>query len=152
MSSGNFVIGEDLELKGFNHYIRPNIEKYKTEITDVLSYEEDGKKRVLVSLVGDADINALEKTVKISIEEAFLEVEKDERKIKDDREKLVYRQHIKTYKKGKYQPLLDTIGLYQDNKTASKIFQNLAIKYSLEDLEYKLDEVEENLRCFGGKF
>ena len=145
------MIGKYLKLEGFNQYIKPNLEKHKTEIKDILSYEENGKGRVLVALIGDVDINALERIVKTSIEEAFLVIKKDylEANSKNDHSTLTAFPTEIVYGD---KPLFKTIGLYQNNKTASKVFQNLAGKYSLIDLKSQLKYTDEILKDFGEKF
>ena len=153
MSSGNFVIGEDLSLQGFNQYIRPNLEKYKSEITDFLVYSENNRKRILVSLIGNADPIALEQTVKISLEESLPIIQKDFKEKNDigNLPPLTSQAHqIKGF--GKDDWLFNTIGLYQDNETASKVFQNLAVKTSAVDSENKLERLELSVRYFKEKF
>jgi hypothetical protein len=127
MSSGNFILGNGLPLENFNLYVKPCLERYKAEITDCFSLEGEGSgKRVLVSLIGDANSDALEQTVKISLDEA--------RKI------------------WSFMPYFETIGLYQDNNTASKVFQNLAVKYSAWELNDSLEDITKNLKNFSRKF
>jgi hypothetical protein len=151
MSSGNFAIGKDLSLEGFNHYIKPILEKYKSEVTDVFSYVEEYSERVLVSLIGDAKPEALERILRISIEEVLPKVKEDLNKYSsrnDFPKSAVWEHHINNTDGA----IFNTIGLYSDNKTASRIFQNLAVKYSLIDLESQLEKTEDNLRIFSEKF
>jgi hypothetical protein len=85
MSSGNFSIGNGLSLEGFNHYMKTELEKYKAKITDVHCYQRDLHKKVLVSLIGDSTPEALERVVKISMEEALPKVEEDHKKYLSER-------------------------------------------------------------------
>ena len=146
MSSGNFSVGEDLSLEGFREYVQPNLEKYKTQVTDVMEYSKKGSKRVLVSLIGDANPSALEQTLKISLDEAKPVSQKyfEECNKNQHLERLTaWPHHLGNFK---------TIGIYQDNETASKVFQNLAIIYSAKNIEHILDDVTSKIKYFGEKF
>jgi hypothetical protein len=153
MSSGNFIIGKGLSLKGFNEYIKPNLERHKTEVTDFLSCGENGREKVLISLVGNDGI--LERIVKWSLEEAVSTMGKNIKESKGDgnqSDPSAYAHQIRDYLDGGYSCIFKTIGVYNGDNTASKIFQNLAVKCSLKDLESQLEETEEKMNDFGKKF
>ncbi len=147
MSSGNFVIGHDLSLEGFREYILPNLEKYKVKMTDFSPYESEGKK-VLVSLIGDANPDALENTINISMKETYATLDKH---FKDNPAefKMVFPSQIGD---SENQMFFKNLGSFKDNKTASKVFQNLVVKYSLIDLDSQLGNTESNLKRFKDKF
>lgn len=145
MTSGNFIIGDDLSLEGFNYYIKPNLEKYKVQITDFMVFNGrhfncgNLNKHLLVSLMGDN--GSLEEIIKKSMEEADNSIEKDQKGV-------AWNHQISSFGK----VFFETLGLYNDDKTASKIYQNLAIKYSSIDAEDTLEEFENKISCFAKKF
>ncbi len=144
MTSGNFIIGNDLSLDGFNHYLKPNFEKYKVQITDIMIFESSNiNKSLLVSLNGNN--GSLEEMIKKSFEEAHNSIEKDK---KDNQKMVAYTWQLHLSDNNSF----ETLGIYQDDKTASKVYQNLAIKYSLIDSEKKLDEFENRMSSFAKKF
>ncbi len=146
MSSGNFEIGSGLSMRGFEKYVKPSLEKYHAEITDILSYSEVGKEKIFVSLIGDASSSALENTVRISLNEAHSNLEEEEKNRGNVRKEIIAWAHqVKDYEGEKF----NVVGLYQDNETASKVFQNLAIEYSTKNLDYILEESKEEIRRFG---
>jgi hypothetical protein len=131
--------------------MKTELEKYKAKITDVHCYQRDLHKKVLVSLIGDSTPEALERVVKISMEEALPKVEEDHKKYLSERNlsaSLVWPHQIENSDG----VIFSKIGTYQDNKTASKVFQNLAIKYSAMDLESQIEETNDKLRLFADKF
>ena len=80
MTSGNFIIGENLSLKGFNNCIKPNLEKYEVQITDFMSFKglnPRNNNRILLSLIGNNE--SLEEIVKKSMKEAYNSVVKEEK-------------------------------------------------------------------------
>ncbi len=145
MSSGNFEIGEGLSMEGFKEYIKPNLEKYKTQVTDMMSYADRAGEKILVSLIGDATPSALENTVKISLDEAHKILQDKERTNED---KSAWTHQVKTYGGEKF----NTIGIYQNNETASKVFQNLAIEYSTKNINNVLTKAKSDINEFGKKF
>ena len=149
MTSGNFIIGDDLSLKGFNNYIKPNLEKYKVQITDFMSFEglnPGNNNHILLSLIGNNE--PLEEIVKKSMEEAYNSVEKDAKE-KNHRELVVWPYQLYKYDQGL---IFETLGLYNDDKTASKVYQNLSIKYSLMEIDNVLEEFENKISDFAKKF
>ena len=149
MTSGNFIIGEDLSLKGFNNCIKPNLEKYKVQITDFMSFKglnPRNNNRILLSLIGNNE--SLEEIVKKSMKEAYNSVVKEEKE-KNYKELVVWPQQLYQYGRGL---IFETLGLYIDDKTASKVYQNLAIKYSLIEIDNVLKEFEDKMSDFAKKF
>ena len=147
MSSGNFIIGEGLSLEGFNIYIKPALEKYNSKVTDYLIFKNKDKSKLLISLSGGEGI--LERIVKISLDEAHKILEKEDKEKGAVREnKIAWPYQIKNYKNGDLQEIYETIGVYSDDETASKVFQNLAIKYSLLDTETSLVDFKRALASF----
>ena len=121
MTSGNFIIGNGLSLKGFNKYIKPNLEKYKTKITDLMifngNYFDFKGKHLFLSLTGNNE--SLEEIVEKSLKEAYNSIEKDQRD-KNYRNMLAWSHQL--YESGQGL-IFETLGLYNDDKTASKIYQ-----------------------------
>lgn len=146
MSSGNFEIGSRLSLEEFNQYVKPIFEKYKAQITDIMPYKEkeDG---LLMSLIGDSTPSALENTVKISLNEIHKKLY-DEREDEEGNQKISVAFKVKDSDGEKYK----TLGLFQDNETASKVFQNLAFEYSLKNLDNVLKNASYEIKQFGEKF
>ncbi len=143
MTSGNFIIGHDLSLEGFNYYLKPNFEKYKVQITDFMIFNRSSiNKSLLISLTGNN--GSLEEMIKKSFEEACNSIEKDQK----DNKRIAYTYQIRLSDNS----FFETLGIYQDDKTASKVYQNLAIKYSLIDSENNLDEFEKRMSIFAQKF
>jgi len=150
MSSGNFIIGEDLSLEGFNTYVKPRLEEYKTEVKDYLVFKDHSHSRVLVSLLGKEGI--LERIVKISLDEAHKILEKEDKEKGDSRyNKIAWPREIKNYQNGKLQEIYKVIGVYQNDETASKIFQSLAVEYSAKNINSILSEATRQIRYFGEK-
>lgn len=146
MSSGNFEIGEKLSMKGFNEYVKPNLEKYKIRLTDVMQYKDRKGEKILASLIGDANPSSLETAVKLSLNEAHIILKEKEKSGED--KKSAWAHQVKTYEG----EILNTLGLYQDNETASKVFQNLAIEYSAKNISHILDETKNEVKNFGERF
>ena len=150
MTSGNFIIGDDLSLKGFNFYVKPNLEKYKAQITDFMIFRGLNPARsnnhIFISLIGNNE--SLEEMVKKSMEEAYNSVAKEEKE-KNYKELGVWSQQLYQYGRGL---IFETLGLYSDDKTASKVYQNLAIKYSLIEIDNVLGEFENKMSNFAKKF
>ncbi len=145
MVSGNFIIGDGLSLEGFNYYIKPNLEKDKIKITDFMVFKErlgsgSLNKHLLVSLIGKNGF--LEEAVKKNMEEAYISIEKDQKE-KDLREMVARGYQVK---------YLEILGLYTNNKTALKVYQNLAIKYSSIDARNELNAFEEKIASFIKRF
>ncbi len=145
MTSGNFIIGDDLSLEGFNHYIKPNLEKYQAKVIDFMIFNGrlnsgSSNKHLLVSLIGKNE--SLDEVVKKSMKEAYPFIEKDQREIE-------FRNMTAQIYQIKY---FETLGLYQDDKTASKVYQNLAIKYSSIDAKNELSGFEEKISYFTKRF
>lgn len=140
MTSGNFIIGNDLSLDGFNYYLKPEFEKYQVQTTDIMPFNSSRiNKSLLISLTGNN--GSLEEIIKKSLEEAQNSIEKDQKRFASN-----YQLRLSDNN------LFETLGIYQDDKTASKVYQNLAIKYSLIDSDNQLDEFENRMSSFAKKF
>lgn len=150
MSSGNFTLGHDLTLEGFNHYILPNLEKYNTQVTDILSYSDEDIKKILIALKREKeDARTLEVVLNTSLEKAYSVIEKDF--YKNCEKKPAY--FTANYQIGsKDNWLLRTIGIYKDDETASKVFQNIAVEYSIKSLKEKIEDIENYISEFREKF
>lgn len=152
MSSGNFIVGKDLSIQGFNHYVLPFLEKYKSEVTDIMSFKDRYEKYLLISIIGDANKDTLERTINNSIKEARPLAEEDfqEKSRNKDNFSLIAWPHELSFEHTK------TLGLYQDNETASKVYQNLAIEYSARSvrttLESELKLIKSTMSSFAEKF
>lgn len=143
MSSGNFEIGRDLSINGFNEYVKPNLRKYQVKIKDIMSYTDRNDKKILVSLVKDGTPSSLETAVQTSLHEAHVILTGMERKTSENKSAWAY--HVKDSEGEKY----NVVGLFQENETASKVFQSLALEYSSKNLSYILDKTKENIKGFG---
>jgi hypothetical protein len=151
MGSGNFEIGRHLSMNGFNEYVKPSLNKYKAKITDIMSYTDKNNKKILVSLKGgEGNQFALENLVKISLSEAYYNLLCDEENNPQNRGNILPAMpyQVKDFEGEKF----NTIGLYQDNETASKVFQSLAIEYSAKNIGIILDEAKNKIKNFGEKF
>ena len=149
MVSGNFIIGKDLSLDGFNEYIKPHLEKREIKLTDFMIFNGNtfkyddlkSNKNLLISLI--SKLNLEEK-----LKESFLEAKNIFNKTDYDHKK------DKTYSFQIFygdKPYIETLGVYENDKTASKVYQNLAIKYSSIEADNFLDEFENKLKNFGEK-
>ncbi len=143
MVSGNFLIGRDLPLKGFDKYIQPLLEEKGYSVENKLSAMAGKNGTIITSIVGEGD---LEKT----IEETLFEVKK---LIEKENEGKYRTEHIAFPHQIMY---LDgeghqTIGIYKDNKTASQLFPSIAQKYLLEELETQASEVSDTIKSLLGK-
>lgn len=155
MASGSFLVGENLSISGFNHYILPLLKKRKISLTDIISIKEQDD-TLLVSLTG----SDIEKDLNESLIETGKELEKfakDNPQFYNSHnrpEYLSYAHQVrghewqgkgedaKSIEKGKYK----IIGTYQDDKTASLLFPSLA-QISLANTAGKaLDALRERAR------
>ncbi len=147
MASGNFLIGDNLSVEGFNKYIIPSLKMYDIKVSDVL-YKKLASKGILISLVRDVGekTSLLEEFVQKSMEEAYSEVNKDFEK--HPSKCLVYPHQICNGGNWAW----NIIGVYSDDKTASKLFPSLALDYFAEVLTNRLENIEESMSDFAEKF
>lgn len=147
MSSGNFEIGEGLSLRAFSEYLKPSFEKYNSHVTDIIEYNIHQSKKLLVSLVCCTSPLELEKVVKLSLDDACIKIERINKDLKES-ERLAWPHQVKNYEGQICAP----IGLFQEDETASKVFQFLAIKYSAKGISEILEEAKSEIIRFGEKF
>lgn len=148
MASGNFLIGDDLSLEGFETYVHPILKEKGYLVTDKLDISiENLRESILTSISGEGD---LEKMVNEVLLEAKIHIKKaeEERRKKGNEERIASENQVCGYAheigvpKGEY----TMIGVYQDDTTASKLFPLIAQKYLLEDLKTISEEVVENIK------
>ena len=147
MGSGNFEIGKGLSMKGFNDYVKPFLLEYKAEVTDVMQYTDRVRNGLIVSLRGGVGNQfGLENTVKVSLNEAA-KILSEQEKVSSE-SKSAWAHEVKESEG----VIFNTLGLYKNNETASKVFQNLAIEYSAKNIDSVLSKVENSINEFGKKF
>ncbi len=151
MQSGNYILGNGLTIAGFNHYIKPLLEKQAVELTDYMEFtsnlfEANNAEHILVSVKG----TNLTNMVKESIHSARKIIDDVSRQFQENQ--LAWGHQISS----RGNPYLKELGVYSDEETASKVYQNLAVQYSLDSLhsavEEKTEEIKEMLNEFGNKF
>jgi|GEM_PF-3809132 len=151
MQSGNYILGNGLTIAGFNHYIKPLLEKQDVELTDYMEFignlfEINNEEHILISVKG----TNLTNIIKESINSARKTIDDVTRQYPENQ--LVWGHQISS---GGI-PYIKELGVYSDEETASKVYQNLAVQYSLESLqsavEEKTEEIKDMLNEFGNKF
>lgn len=153
MASGNFLIGNDLSIEGFNQYVQPLFEERGYSVQDKLAIpEENYQKRILASVVGEGDLEAEINDMLVESGKIIDKAEAERRQriggipnpIALEHQVSVI-SHWETREgeedvrvdKGKY----ETIGIYHSDDTASQLFPSIAQEYLLKYLEVKADEV-----------
>jgi hypothetical protein len=158
MASGNFLIGNDLSLRGFNQYVQSFLEKKGYSVEDKLSVPyQTNRKSILISVVGKKDLETELDKMLVEIGKIIDKTEissKKPKKLEDHypvaRKHQVSFSHLEkkegqediSVEKGLY----ETIGIYQDNNTASQLFPSIAQKYLLDGIEQKAEEVVEEIK------
>lgn len=156
MASGNFLIGKDLSLRGFDKYVEPLFKKKGYSVNDRLDVPYDQARAIIVSVSGEGD---LEKGINDSLVKSG-EVLDAEMKKFGFKDRIAYNHQVSQFShwEGKVGTgkkielgIYKTLGLYQEEGTASKLFSSLAQKYLVEGLEDKIEEVAEKAKNLLGK-
>ena len=161
MPSGNFLIGkEGLSLKGFDGYIEPLLKSKGYSVNDKLEVSGGGisEGSILTSISGNGDLEWIVNDVLV---EAHNMVNKEEleRKI-PEMVRTMRSFHIPTSVKyvgsGEGKVCVEkaeytTIGIYQENETASQLFPSIAQRYLLDRVRIEVDRVSEKVKSLLGK-
>lgn len=137
MASGNFVIGNDLSLEGFNTCVQPVLEEKGCAVSDKLVVNQRFHTAILTSISGGEN---LEDTVKSSLIDVKEKLEGEMRE-KGGREVSVYPHQVIGLGGGYFAE-----GVYQSDSTASELFPSIAQKYLLRDVGSSVGEVAEKIK------
>ncbi len=164
MNSGNYLIGNHhtISMKTFDKYILPKLQEQELSIPDRIAVPTDRSPSILISVVGEGDIEARidSALVKLGTE---LEAEEEELKRSGSRGNLPlasyavrdYKYQFKDNKKTDtiYYGRFEVIGAYRRAETASELFHILALERlagpAAEKVRDQFKELAENLADFG---
>jgi hypothetical protein len=158
MTSGIFQLGRSLTLSYFDENLEPYFIEQNLEITNKTQiYDEDSREAVLVSIFGKDLIEGLEK----GILEGFKnkpKLESDGRNYLHDWEydlrlvKHSYPEEVDFEERSEGNVILnaiyETLGVYEDDKTANDLFGSIVLPYYLDGVNKKVEELEERLKEF----
>ncbi len=120
MVSGNFLIGMDLSLENFNRYVEPILEEKRCIVRDrlVVNYcPKIGSKTIFTSVVGNVDLGKMINQALIDSKEVI------------SGEQGVWRSQVSINFLGSERGQYRTIGIYEENEEASRLFTSLVKKY-----------------------
>ena len=137
MASGSFLVGEmGLSVRGFNEHFLPELEKKGYEVRDIVALGDPNG--VLISLVGQEKLEQ-------AIEEC---VEKMPKKLAElARELGPGNMSANNFQASSFK----TLGMYQNNETASGNFPLLAQRYLCDSARKKVDYLENKIKRFMNK-
>ncbi len=149
MASGNFLVGKGLSIQGFDTYIQPVLEEKGYSIPDKLgNYSSIDQGGIFISMVGEGDLETILDETLIQAGKNIEKVEKELREKRVTDKQIAYRFQVSTTEWVEkeedrvFKGIFKVIGIYQDNSTASKLFQPKAQEILLENLRKKLYETE----------
>lgn len=133
MASGNFLVGElGLSLKGFNEYFLPRLGAKGYKVKDILELGDPNG--VLISLVG---VGNLEKEIEKTTKEVHDEI------LNSDIETLsTHNFHVNFFK---------TLGIYENDETASQNFPLLAQQYLCDSARKKINYLNSQISSLANK-
>ena len=144
MNSGNFLVGHDLKLAGFDEYVTPRLKKKGVAVTDRLSVSDGGASSVLVALSGKGDLVSILSGTLIAAagEIGRLPIQEQIGGTASPHQLREYPQSgVEEREKARF----TTLGIYSDLKTASQLFPSIAQKYLAEEATEKVEEVTDQL-------
>jgi len=145
MTSGNYLVGKDLSMSGFELYVQSELEQAGYSVPDKLQVTDDDSTKILVSLVGEDTENSLNDALVKAVEK----MEKENKGI-PERDYIAWKHQVCGYdSKGGDVGKFDTLGTYSDDATASSLFSELAHKYLLAGLDGQVDEFKGKLGEIG---
>jgi len=133
MGSANFLVGEQgFGLEGFEKTLEPYLTSRGYAIPNRFRAGNNHDGSVLISLVGKGD---LKKVMEVTITEAEKELEK-----------VNSQKAMQEYNACSYQlSQLEVIGIYEDDKTANRVFPLLAQREAAKHLTDELEQVDDTL-------
>ncbi|MBT4651654.1 hypothetical protein HOC13_03985 [Candidatus Woesearchaeota archaeon] len=167
MASGNFLIGQDLTLEGFDQYVQPLFEEHRYSVQDkiVVPYETHGKS-ILVSVVGEGDLeqavsNALVESVGV-INRTEEENAKQAASKGQNGERIAWEHQVSTishYERDEEGGIVgrvemgvyELIGVYNGDNTASELFPSIAQGYLLKNVEKQAQGVARQIKSLLSK-
>jgi len=154
MASGNFLIGSDLRIEGFNKYVMPLLKEKGCTVRDRLSvlYDEDNK-TILASISGEGDLEAILNNTLIQAGENIEIQEKGKKQTQSNYALIAWKYQVidtrldgdKRITFGNYK----TLGVYSSDNTATQLFPVLAQKYLAAETKQKIDELTEQIKGIG---
>lgn len=143
MTSGNFLIGSRLSWEGFDTYVKPALNANRITLNDLImvnAIEMDSS--LLASLSSEGDVEkSLNKALIDSI--TIINVNEKNRRENGEKNQIAWEHQVKgNFGKGAY----FTIGVYQDNLTASRLFPSIAEKYMMAEIEKKADYLRKEIK------
>ena len=151
MASGNFLIGKDLSLKGFDKYVEPLFKKKGYSVQDRLNVSHDQDKAILISVSGEGD---LEKGISDALVKSGEIMDAEMKELGFDK-MISYNHQVSQFShwEGKVGTgkkivlgIYKTIGVYKEDDAASKLFPSIAQKYLLDGLEDRIEEVAQKAK------
>jgi len=161
MVSGNFLIGKGLSLEGFNAFVQPVFEEKGYFVKDKLViFPNTHYKKLLVSIKGDENLENSINT--ILIESGIIIGKAQARAIELNSQTsggeycpLAYSHEVSKFdhweKNGEKNICIDkglytTLGIYDSDDSASKLFPSIAQEYLLEILETKTEAIKTKIK------
>lgn len=160
MASGNFLVGKDLPLEGFDKYILPLLEEKGYSVMDRISVGNKSNKSILVSVAGAGD---LEKEINDALVRSRKIIETDENELVKANfgfNQVAWSYQVSEFvawedkndkKVENYIGIYSVLGLYNDDSTASQLFMPIAQSYLLDDLGKKVDGIKNKIKNILGK-
>jgi hypothetical protein len=154
MGSGNFLIGNDLSLDGFDQYVIPTLRDQGFEVSNKIAVKHNNNQRaILVSIEGDED---LEQNINQALIESgkTLETEFEQYSItglpstpitlESNVRHFEFEEQIGERVKVHY-GIFKTLGSFENYETASSLFPILAQQYLIEETRIKTRELQKQV-------
>ncbi len=153
MASGNFVVGNRMGLGLFDEYVLPALEEKGYAVPDKLGFEINLDDKVLISLVGEGDLEQTLSDTLVEIGDRVEQKRKEGDPLKYEGE-LVWELPFKTFvyegegteSKRVDVGVYETVGLYQGSDTASQLFPGIAQKYVIAEAERKAESASRTIK------
>lgn len=157
MTSGNFLVGHNLSIRGFQSYVAPRLIERGFVVADMLSVQsEKNNQAILASIFGEGN---LEKALDESLVQTGKQLEQERMNPTQPKpEPIAYEFQVwgarwegqgtaeaKRLDFGIYK----TLGLYSANNTATNLFPILANGYLVAKTEQEIEKLKERVRAIG---
>jgi len=158
MTSGNFLIGNNLSLEAFDQYILPRLEEkgYGIDAKIFVSRPHSQTEGILVSFIGPGNLETILSDTLVEVGEDFEKAQRDGAvRTAGPAQTCLYRFNVSELshweregeeshqvRKG----VFETLGIYANTATASTLFSGLAQGYILDAVQRKIERVHEELK------
>ena len=145
-TSGNFIIGENLSIEGFDRFVKPRLETLGYSTPDkielyICKQPEDNILLVSISGMGDLEVN-LHRALVQAGEDFEKEKPRDTQRTKIS---YLHEEEIDGKKVDIHKGIFHVLGMYQDISTASQLFPSIAQKYLLDNIRVKAEDIHGEL-------